>query len=70
MATDVPNARTLEVLAERVDVFGGVDLLSNTAGIAGDRPRASWEQGLDKWPRALDVHLMGVIQGLRSFVHE
>ncbi|QIE89809.1 SDR family NAD(P)-dependent oxidoreductase [Pseudomonas nitroreducens] len=68
IATDVADAGAVDVLAERIDALGGVDLLCNNAGITGDRPRASWAHDLSNWRRVLDVNLMGVIHGLHSFV--
>lgn len=65
---DVSDPRSMAALAERVRAEGGVDLLCNNAGITGDLPRCSWEHDLANWRRVLDVNLLGVVNGLHSFV--
>ena len=67
VVTDVSNAESLEQLAERVyDAYGHVDLLFNNAGVmvAGN----SWEIDAQRWRRAVDINLFGVVHGIRSFV--
>lgn len=66
--TDVSDPGSMAQLAERVRAEGGVDLLCNNAGITGDLPRCSWEHDLANWRRVLDVNLLGVVNGLHSFV--
>jgi NAD(P)-dependent dehydrogenase (short-subunit alcohol dehydrogenase family) len=58
----------MAALAERVRSEGGIDLLCNNAGITGDLPRCIWEHDLANWWRVLDVNLLGVVNGLHSFV--
>jgi short-subunit dehydrogenase len=60
----------LEIYQELRDAtlerFGGVDLLFNNAGVM--QTGASWELDAAQWRRMLDINLMGVINGLRSFM--
>lgn len=67
---DVSRAAEVEqlaVLAYRT--YGSVDLLCNNAGIVpSGRYRPIWEYPLEDWQWALDVNLMGVVHGIRSFV--
>jgi len=67
VVTDVSNAEAVEQLAERAYAeHGQVDLLFNNAGImvAGN----SWEIEPQRWRRAVDINLFGVLHGIRSFV--
>lgn len=66
--TDVSDPVSMAALAERVRADGGLELLCNNAGITGDLPRCSWEHDLANWRRVLDVNLLGVVNGLHSFV--
>jgi NAD(P)-dependent dehydrogenase (short-subunit alcohol dehydrogenase family) len=68
--TDVADALSVESLAERVyAAYGSVDLLCNNAGVVpSGRHRAVWEYPLEDWRWAIDVNLMGVVHGIRSFV--
>ncbi|MFD1611433.1 SDR family NAD(P)-dependent oxidoreductase [Sphingomonas tabacisoli] len=68
--TDVSDPEDVERLAELADKeFGGTDLLCNNAGImTADRYRPVWEFTLAEWKAMIDVNLMGVVNGLRSFV--
>jgi NAD(P)-dependent dehydrogenase (short-subunit alcohol dehydrogenase family) len=67
---DVSDPSAVEGLAELAyDRFGSVDVLCNNAGIvASGRSRPIWEYPLEDWRWSLDVNLMGVVHGLRSFV--
>ena len=65
--TDVSNATEVENLAERtLNVFGGVHILCNNAGVVCSRP--VWEHTLADWEWMLGVNLWGVIHGIRAFV--
>ncbi len=67
VVTDVANAESVEQLAARAYAeYGQVDFLFNNAGVmaAGN----SWEVDLQRWRRAVDINLFGVLHGIRSFV--
>jgi NAD(P)-dependent dehydrogenase (short-subunit alcohol dehydrogenase family) len=68
--TDVADAASVERLAERTEAaYGTVELLCNNAGIVpSGRYRPVWEYPIEDWHWALNVNLMGVVHGLRSFV--
>lgn len=68
--TDVADPMSVERLAERsFERYGTVNLLCNNAGIVpSGRHRPVWELPLEDWRWSLDVNLMGVIHGMRSFV--
>lgn len=64
---DVSRPQDLENLAERTwEKFGAAHLLFNNAGVAVAGP--TWTTTLDEWKWVLDVNLMGVVHGIRSFV--
>ena len=67
---DVSNASEVEQLALLAyRSYGSVDVLCNNAGVVpSGRYRPVWEYPLEDWQWALDVNLMGVVHGLRSFV--
>src|SRR5437868_5344771 len=67
---DVSRAAEVEQLATLAyGTYGSVDLLCNNAGIVpSGRYRPIWEYPLEDWQWALDVNLMGVVHGIRSFV--
>jgi len=66
-SVDVSDAEAVEQLARQVfDRHGQVNLLFNNAGVLVDGK--SWERPLSAWRWSLDVNVMGVVHGLRSFV--
>jgi NAD(P)-dependent dehydrogenase (short-subunit alcohol dehydrogenase family) len=68
IVTDVSKSEQVQALAEEsVKRFGAVHVLCNNAGIAV-ASGTSWETTLDDWKWTIDVNLMGVIHGVRSFV--
>lgn len=64
---DVADPATMEHLAEQTYAeFGAAHLLFNNAGVATAGP--IWTSTLEDWKWTLDVNLMGVVHGIRSFV--
>lgn len=64
---DVSRPEDLETLADKTwEAFGGAHLLFNNAGVAVAGP--TWTTTLDEWKWVLDINLMGVVHGIRSFV--
>lgn len=70
VTTDVAQASQVQALADTAfDTFGQVDLLCSNAGVVpSGRFRPVWECPLEDWEWALDVNLMGVVHGIRSFI--
>ncbi|MEU1525422.1 SDR family NAD(P)-dependent oxidoreductase [Nocardia rhamnosiphila] len=65
--TDVRDQAAVEALAEATyDEFGEVTVLLNNAGI--ESVGYTWEVPADEWRRVIDVNLLGVYHGIRSFV--
>jgi NAD(P)-dependent dehydrogenase (short-subunit alcohol dehydrogenase family) len=67
-ATDVSDPSAVDALAAFVlERYGRVDLVCNNAGVVpGLRPL--WEQDAATWRWLVDVALLGVANGIRSFV--
>ncbi len=64
---NVAKAEEVEALADATyQKFGAAHLLFNNAGVAVAGP--TWTTTLDEWKWVLDVNLMGVVHGIRSFV--
>lgn len=62
--TDVSKLADIEALAQRViDVFGGVHLLFNNAGVQAGRSihHPLWQNTLADWEWLIGVDLWGVI---------
>lgn len=70
VATDVADAAGVERLAAvSIARYGSIELLCNNAGVVpSGRHRAVWDYPVEDWRWAIDVNLMGVVHGLRSFV--
>ncbi|MGR9105455.1 MAG: SDR family NAD(P)-dependent oxidoreductase [Gammaproteobacteria bacterium] len=70
LAIDVAEPRAVEQLADKTfELFGAVHLLFNNAGVAG--PGAGgvvWRSKAADWEWVIGVNLLGVVNGLRSFV--
>jgi NAD(P)-dependent dehydrogenase (short-subunit alcohol dehydrogenase family) len=66
--TDVRDAGAVDALAAfTLERYGRVDLVCNNAGVVpGLRPL--WEQDAATWRWVVDVALLGVAHGIRSFV--
>jgi NAD(P)-dependent dehydrogenase (short-subunit alcohol dehydrogenase family) len=68
IATDVTDPKSVDDLATEVkERFGSFHVVCNNAGVAGHLG-LTWETSLEDWRWVLDVDLMGVIHGIRSFV--
>ncbi len=66
--TDVSDPGQVEELARKtLAEFGAVHVLCNNAGVAYGGP-SSWETPLEAWKWVLDVNLMGVINGIHTFL--
>lgn len=64
---DVSKPDELDRLAARTyEEFGAAHLLFNNAGVAVAGP--AWTATLEDWKWSLDINLMGVVHGIRSFV--
>ncbi|HUS61630.1 MAG TPA: SDR family NAD(P)-dependent oxidoreductase [Acidimicrobiales bacterium] len=67
IVTDVRDPDAVESLARRaVETYGGVHLLCNNAGVSAIG--YLWQTPLEDWRWVLDVNLLGIVNGLRSFV--
>lgn len=68
--TNVARAAEVQALAETAwQKYDAVDLLCNNAGVVpSGRHRPVWEYPPEDWQWSIDVNLMGVVHGLRSFV--
>ena len=65
---DVRDPKSVDALAATTqDRFGGVHIVCNNAGIIR-RATLSWEQSHQDWQDVLDVNLMGVVNGVLTFV--
>ena len=66
--TDVSKLADVQRFAEQtLATFGAVHLLFNNAGVAGCGGYA-WETSDQDWQWILGVNLMGVVNGIRTFV--
>ena len=62
------DRRAVEALAdETLRRFGAVHVICNNAGIL--KSGRSWELSVDDWNTVLRINLLGVINGVRTFVH-
>lgn len=68
--TDVADPASVAALADAAwDRFGRVDLLCNNAGIVpAGRHRPVWDYAVEDWEWAFGVNMLGVVNGIRSFV--
>lgn len=65
--TDVRDASAVDALADAAyHEFGSVTVLLNNAGL--ESLGVTWEVPADEWRRVIDVNLLGVFHGIRSFV--
>lgn len=64
---DVSQPGAVDELARRtLEVFGGVDLFFNNAGVGAGS--TVWQSTLEDWTWVMGVNLWGVIHGIRAFV--
>lgn len=67
VVADVSRAADVDRIGEAaMDVFGGLHVACNNAGVSGGG--LSWEIGVETWEWILGVNLFGVIHGVRTFV--
>ena len=67
LGVDVRSAETVEALAAMVyERFGAAHVLCNNAGV--QLPGRAWEFTAEEWNWMLGVNLLGVVNGVRSFV--
>ncbi len=68
VVTDVSKAEQVQALAdESLKRLGAVHVVCNNAGI-GVGATSTWEATLDDWKWILNVNLMGVVHGVRTFL--
>lgn len=66
VTADVSRYQDVERVGEAaMDVFGGLHVACNNAGVAGGG--LTWEVDLETWDWVLGVNLHGVVHGLRAF---
>lgn len=64
---DVADAEQMNQLADETFTrFGAAHLLFNNAGVGVAGP--AWSATLEDWKWVLDINVMGVVHGIRSFV--
>ncbi len=64
---DVSVDADVDALAdETIERFGRVDLVCNNAGVVCEQA-PMWEQRLETWRWLIEVKLMGVVHGVRTF---
>jgi NAD(P)-dependent dehydrogenase (short-subunit alcohol dehydrogenase family) len=69
VVTDVSSYESVEALRDRVlEIYGGVHLLCNNAGIGAGAEGPQWEHELNDWRWAFGVNVFGVIHGINAFV--
>jgi NAD(P)-dependent dehydrogenase (short-subunit alcohol dehydrogenase family) len=67
VAANVARPEDVETLAARAfHRFGAVHVVCNNAGVT--RPGPAWELDVDEWQWLLSVNVLGVVNGVRSFV--
>lgn len=70
IAADVMKQESVEALADQVYArHGAVHLLFNNAGVGlGDFREPIWTLALKDWDWGFNIHVMGVVHGIRAFV--
>jgi NAD(P)-dependent dehydrogenase (short-subunit alcohol dehydrogenase family) len=68
VTTDVSDAESVDALAQAaLERFGAVHVLCNNAAVAGQFGR-TWATSRAEWDWVFAVNVMGVVNGLRSFL--
>jgi len=75
VVADVSKSDQVQALADAtLDAYGGVHVLCNNAGVAGDldfvrdRDTPLWEQSADLWDWTFGINVFGVLYGIRTFL--
>ncbi len=69
VVTDVTSYDSVEALRDRtLELFGGVHVVCNNAGIGAGAEGRMWEHELNDWKWAIAVNVMGVVHGINAFV--
>ena len=67
--SDVSQLESVERLRDAtIDAFGTAHLVCNNAGIPSGSDGALWEHHVNDWRWALDVNVLGVVNGINTFV--
>jgi NAD(P)-dependent dehydrogenase (short-subunit alcohol dehydrogenase family) len=67
VVTDVSDPVQVDALADRtLERFGAVHVVCNNAGVIGGG--CSWQMPLEEYRWILDVNVLGVVNGVRTFV--
>jgi NAD(P)-dependent dehydrogenase (short-subunit alcohol dehydrogenase family) len=67
--TDTSLTESVEALRDAVlDRHGEVHLVCNNAGIPSGSEGAQWEHHINDWKWAIDVNVLGVVNGINAFV--
>lgn len=69
VVTDVTDLASVEALRDAtLDAFGAVHVVCNNAGIGSGSEGHFWEHHINDWRWSFDVNVMGVINGVNTFV--
>ncbi|MCB0995466.1 MAG: SDR family NAD(P)-dependent oxidoreductase [Acidimicrobiales bacterium] len=69
VVTDVTDLASVEALRDAaLDAFGAVHVICNNAGIGSGSEGHFWEHHVNDWKWSLDVNVMGVVNGINTFV--
>src|SRR3954471_6549025 len=69
VVTDVSSLESVEALRDAtLDAFGAVHVVCNNAGIGSGSEGHFWEHHVNDWRWSFDVNVMGVVNGINTFV--
>ncbi len=69
VVTDVTSYESLCAARDAaIERFGGVHAIINNAGVGAGAKGHMWEHHLNDWQWAMDVNVMGIINGMNAFV--